>query len=110
MSEILSNEKLREDFFKACKGTMFDIIRLGGLQFQHWTNPFGTPKKNIDVWIRVYNKLDKGLFIIDSKGRRLWFERKWIPEYVKYIRTHEVQDTRLLEKIYKKTEKNNVKK
>ena len=104
-SEILSNEKLREDFFKACKETMYDIVRLGGLQFQHWKNPSGVSKKNINIWIRVYNKMDKGLYIVDSKGRKLWFERKWIPAYVKYINDHEVQDTRLLKKIYKKIEK-----
>ncbi len=99
--EILDIEILREDFFKVCKDTLNDITVNGGLQFKHWKNPFGVENKIMNKWVRCYNKLPKTFYTNDSRGRRFWFEKKWIPDYVKWIEDKEVQDTRLLEKIYK---------
>jgi hypothetical protein len=108
-SEILENEILREDFFSSCKETMADIVRFGGLQFQHWKNPFGVPKDNFNSWVRCYNKLEKSYYIKDSAGRMFWFPKIWAVEYAKWIRPQiielDIQDTRLFEKIYSKTKR-----
>ncbi len=108
-SEILETEILREDFFNSCKETMTDIVRFGGLQFKHWTNPFGVPKDNFNSWVRCYNKLEKSYYIKDSAGRMFWFPKKWAVEYAKWIRPQiielDIQDTRLFEKIYSKTKR-----
>jgi endonuclease VIII-like 1 len=105
-SEVLKTEILREDFFYACKETLSDITRLGGLQFEHWKNPFGVSKKSFNKWVRCYNNIRKGYFLKDSSGRKLWFQKKWAKEYVDWVKENEVQDTRLLEKIYRKTKRN----
>lgn len=105
-SDILKNEELRSDFFITCKETLNDIINFGGLQFKYWKNPFGVSKEKMDGWIRCYNKLKiNALYLRDSSGRKLWFHREWIIEYTKWVKSNEVQDTRLLEKIYRKTKK-----
>lgn len=103
--EILQNDILRNDFFIICRETMEDIIRLGGLQFEHWKNPFKVSKRNFNRWVKAYNKMGKAFYVRDTSGRKIWFVRDWIPEYVKWARENQVQDTRLLEKIYSKTTK-----
>ena len=56
----------------------------------------------LNKWVRCYNKLPKTYFLKDSRGRKFWFEKKWIPDYIKWVDDNEVQDTRLLKKIYRK--------
>jgi len=101
LKEVLQSELLREDFFVTCKMTLEEGLNNGGLQFEHWRNPFGISKRRINRWIRCYNKLHMGFFLKDSKGRKLWFMREWVPEYIKWVEDNAVQDTRLLTKIYK---------
>lgn len=110
-SEILETEILREDFFSACKETMWDIVRFGGLQFEHWKNPFGVPKDEFNSWVRCYKNLNKSYYIKDSAGRLFWFPKKWANEYALWIgpliEELDIQDTRLFKKIYRKTKKQN---
>lgn len=101
--EVLKSDVLREDFFTICKETLDDIADYGGLQFEHWRNPFGADNKKFNKWIRCYNKIPGAYFTKDSKGRKFWFKKQWVPDYIEWVKTHEVQDTRLLEKIYRKT-------
>ena len=105
-NEILKSDVLREDFFSICRETLNEIALYGGLQFEHWKNPFGTDNKMFNKWVRCYNKLPKTYFTKDTRGRKFWFEKKWIPDYIDWVKNSEVQDTRLLEKIYKKTKLN----
>lgn len=106
LSEILESEILREDFFVTCKETLIDIYRLGGLQFKFWRNPFRVRKGSFNKWVRCYNKMGRAFFLRDSKGRKFWFDRQWIPDYAKWVKDYEVQDRRLIEKIYRYTENN----
>ena len=101
-SEVLELDILRDDFFNVCRETLDDIALHGGLQFEHWKNPFGKTNKMLNKWVRCYNKLPKTYFLKDSRGRKFWFEKKWIPDYIKWVDDNEVQDTRLLKKIYRK--------
>jgi endonuclease VIII-like 1 len=103
--EVLSSDLMREDFFNICKETMRDVVLLGGMQFKFWKNPFNAPKRNFNKWVRSYNKMGKAFFLKDSKGRKFWFEKQWIPDYIEWVKENEVQDTRLLEKIYRKTKR-----
>jgi endonuclease VIII-like 1 len=103
--EVLSSDLMREDFFAVCKETMEDVVRLGGLQFKFWKNPFNASKRSFNKWVRSYNKMGKAFFLKDSQGRKFWFEKQWIPDYIDWVKENEVQDTRLLEKIYRKTKR-----
>ena len=103
--EVLESDLMRDDFFVTCRETLDDIYRHGGLQFEHWKNPFGVSKRNFNRWVRCYNKMGKAFFLRDSSGRKFWFEKKWVPDYINWVKTNEVQDTRLLEKIYRKTKR-----
>jgi endonuclease VIII-like 1 len=102
LSEILSSDILRDDFFTVTREVLNEIASLGGLQFQYWKNPFGTSNKKFNKWVRCYNKPKKSYYMKDSKGTKFWFEKKWSPDYAEWAKTHEVQDTTLLEKIYRK--------
>ena len=101
-SRILSSEILRDDFFTVTREVLNEIASLGGLQFQYWKNPFGTSNKKFNKWVRCYNKPKKSYYMKDSKGTKFWFEKKWSSDYAEWANTHEVQDTTLLEKIYRK--------
>ena len=105
-NEILESDIMRNDFFEVSKETLDDIARLGGFQFKYWQNPFGMDKKKFNKWVRCYNKFPKTFYQKDSKGRKFWFDKKNLLNYVLWMhgktwQTTEVQDTRLLEKIYK---------
>lgn len=104
--EMLESDVLRTDFFEVCRDTLNEIAVHGGLQFKFWTNPFGVDKKKFNRWVRCFNKFPKTFYQRDSKGRMYWFEKKNLIDYVEYaekkIKESDVQDTRLLEKIYKK--------
>jgi formamidopyrimidine-DNA glycosylase len=99
--EIVDSEVLRKDFFDVIKETMSDIHRHGGLQFKFWQNPFNASRKNFDSWAMCYTRIRKAYFMKDSVGRKFWFMKKWLPQYIEYVRGSDVQDTRLLEKIYR---------
>jgi len=106
-SEILSTDVLRDDFFLIVKETMTELAELGGMQFKHWINPYGVNKDKFNIWIRCYNKIPHTYYTKDSRGRIFWFMKRWIPDYVEWMRgrIHKIDeelDTRLLEKIYKK--------
>lgn len=104
MNELLKSDILRTDFFEVCRDTLNDIYDLGGLQHEHWKNPFGVDKKKFNKWVRCYNKFPKSFYQKDSQGRMFWFGKKNLIDYVEWakkFKDSEVQDTRLLEKIYK---------
>ena len=101
-SEVLSEEILRNDFFLISREVLNEIHNLGGLQFQHWQNPFGKKGKGFNQWIRAYNKLRKAYFIRDDKGKVFWFEKKWAHDYLDWAEATGVQNTTLPEKIYRK--------
>lgn len=103
--EVLRTEILRNDFFQVTKETLESIYDFGGLQFQHWKNPFGVSKFKINRWIRCFNKPRKAYFLKDTDGRKFWFDKRWSADYVEWVNSNEVQDTRLLKKIYSKTKK-----
>jgi endonuclease VIII-like 1 len=105
-NEILESDELRTDFFIVAKETLTCIIEFGGLQFKHWKNPFDMDKQKFNKWVRCFNKHEKSYYQRDSKGRMFWFLKTSVPEYLiwarkKALADDEVQDTRLLEKIYK---------
>jgi formamidopyrimidine-DNA glycosylase len=99
--EVVDSDILRKDFFDVIKDTMSDIHRHGGLQFKFWHNPFNANRDNFDRWVMCYRRLRKAYFMKDSAGRLFWFMKKWLPDYIEYVRGSDVQDTRLLEKIYR---------
>ena len=101
LTEVVDNDLLRADFFDVIKDTLSDIHRHGGLQFQYWTNPFRQNRDTFDKWVMCYRRIRKSYFMKDSVGRTFWFMKKWLPDYIEYVKDSDVQDTRLLEKIYR---------
>ena len=105
LDEVLKDEYLRKDFFETCRYTLESSYLLGGLQFEHWKNPFKVSKKGINSWIRSYKKLGKSFYLRDVSKRIFWFEKRWIPDYIKWVDGNDIQDTRLLKKIYRHIDK-----
>jgi formamidopyrimidine-DNA glycosylase len=101
LTEVVDSDILRNDFFDVIKDTLSDIHRHGGLQFQYWTNPFRQDRDKFDKWVMCYRRIRKAYFMKDSVGRNFWFMKKWLLDYIEYVKDSDVQDTRLLEKIYR---------
>jgi endonuclease VIII-like 1 len=101
-SEVLSSDILRNDFFEITREVLNEIHNLGGLQFKHWTNPFGKKGRGFSQWMRAYNKPRKAYFHNDSKGKKFWFEKRWAREYLEWTEATGVQNTTLPQKIYRK--------
>jgi endonuclease VIII-like 1 len=71
-SAISSNPKIIE----LCEQLSKESYVLGGGQLKDWENPFLADSKDFSTWIECYGKLKS---IIDSNGRRLWFNPKFSP-------------------------------
>jgi len=101
LTEVVDSDILRNDFFDVIRDTLSDIHRHGGLQFQYWVNPFRQNRDNFDKWVMCYRRIRKAYFMKDSVGRNFWFMKRWLLDYIEYVKDSDVQDTRLLEKIYR---------
>lgn len=100
--EVLSSDILRNDFFNVTREVLNDIAMHGGLQFQHWKNPFGISNKKFNKWVRCYNKPKKSYYIKDAKGSTFWFDKRWTTAYLEWSKAHQDRDTTLSEMIYRK--------
>jgi len=102
--DVLDSPIMRDDFFRVAKETLQDIHRYGGMQFEHWRNPFGVTKEKFNLWIRCYRKFGKAYYMRDSKTRYFWFMKKWSKEYAFFAERADILDKRLLQKIYRQKE------
>jgi endonuclease VIII-like 1 len=105
LSEVLSLDILREDFFQTCREVLNDSALFGGMQFKFWINPLEINKNKFNKWIRCYNKPRKAYYIKDVKGAKFWFLKDWSLDYLDWAETTEERNTALFQKIYRQNKK-----
>lgn len=75
--EILEHDNMRNEFFDICRSVLEEIYVFGGLQFQHWKNPFGVSNSNFIKWQSAYERYNNCYLIKDSNSRNFWCKISW---------------------------------
>lgn len=101
-TQVLKNDVYREEFFQATKEVLLNAYEFGGFQFKLWKNPFGVSKKKLDALSKCYNNKGRCMATSDEKRRFFWFRHEWEDAFYEWTDDDtKLQDTRLIEKIYR---------
>lgn len=71
VNAIINNDRLLE----LCRTLSVQAYFLNGGSIKDWQNPFGNESSS--NWMKCYGNKSMS-YIIDSTGRRLWFDPKWL--------------------------------